>query len=87
MGERKSGFVDAGIYSMNHLYSLHYYKIGAIPLIWLSDKKRDRWLNESLGISKDEMPVLIIGVGSVSEKTALVNSPRKEIKDVLTIHE
>lgn len=88
VGERRSGFVDLGIYSMNLLYALHFYKIGAIPLIWLSSKKRDKWLNDILEISaNNEIPVLIVGVGKVSDYPSLVNSPRKKLNEVLTIHE
>lgn len=87
VGERRSGFVDLGIYTMNLLYALHYYKIGAIPLIWLSDKKRDKWIMEKLGGASEEIPVLIIGLGNVSETPSLVNSPRKEINEVLIMHE
>jgi len=87
VGERRSGFVDLGIYTMNLLYALHFYKIGAIPLIWLSDKKRDTWLMSKLGGANNEIPVLIIGLGNVSETPSLVNSPRKDLKEVLIIHE
>lgn len=87
IGERHSGYVDLGIYTMNLLYALHFYKLGAIPLIWLSDKKRDNWLSKELNLPYNEIPVLVVGVGCVSDNPTFLSSPRKFLNEVLTIHE
>lgn len=78
-------FVDAGIYAMNVLYSLHFYEIGAIPLVWLSTHQRDEELRGLIGAASDEMPCLLVGIGEVSEKLVSPLSPRKSLTDVVFI--
>lgn len=85
--ERRSPFIDSGMYAMNLLYSLHFHKIGAIPLVWLSDKKRDEELRCILGISEYEVPCMIIGVGDVADEFYQVSSPRREYSEITFIHE
>lgn len=76
--ERYMPFLDAGIFSMNLLYSLHYYHVGAIPLVWLNSKKRDTELRKLVGIPSDEIPAIIIGTGDVSDEIVCAISPRLE---------
>ena len=78
-------FVDAGIYAMNVLYSLHFYEIGAIPLVWLSTHQRDEELRVLIGASSDEIPCLLIGIGELSEKVVSPLSPRKSLTDVVFV--
>ena len=78
-------FVDAGIYSMNVLYSLHFYKIGAIPLVWLSTKERDKQLRKYIDAKNEEIPSLIIGVGDIADNVICANSPRKSIKETVIV--
>ena len=76
-------YVDAGIYGMNLLYSLHFYRIGAIPLVWLTSRKRDKQLKEIIGAPKNEMPCLIIGIGNAAQRIVCASSPRKELKETV----
>lgn len=78
-------FVDAGIYSMNVLYSLHFCKIGAIPLVWLSTKERDKQLRIYIEAENEEIPSLIIGVGGIADNVIFANSPRKGIKETVIV--
>ena len=68
--------MDAGIFAMNLLYSLHFYKIGAIPLVWLSTPKRDIDLRNLTGIPSHEIPALVIGIGEVADNAICAVSPR-----------
>lgn len=81
--ERYMPFMDAGIFSMNLLYSLHFYHIGAIPLVWLNSKTRDRALRELVGIPEREIPALVIGVGDVTDSIVCALSPRLETDKIL----
>lgn len=81
--ERHMPFIDAGIFTMNLLYSLHFNKVGAIPLVWLNSKKRDKELREMTGIPYGEIPAIIIGVGSVSDSIICAISPRLETSQIL----
>ncbi len=78
--ERNGVFVDGGIYSMNLLYSLHYYEIGACSLNWSSEKKDDVLLRKILKISESERIIMIIACGDVPEKFSLASSMRNSIK-------
>lgn len=78
-------FVDAGIYTMNVLYSLHYKKIGAIPLIWLSSVNRDNILKGLLDASEEEIPCIIIGIGRVADNVICPLSPRKKLEEVVKV--
>ena len=81
--ERYMPFMDAGIFTMNLLYSLHYYHVGAIPLVWLNSKKRDMELRKLVGISSDEIPAIIVGTGDVSNDIICAISPRLETDIIL----
>lgn len=78
-------FVDAGIYTMNMLYALHYNKIGAIPLVWLSSKERDSMLKKYIDANNDEIPCMIVGIGEVANNIVCATSPRKNINETVII--
>ena len=78
-------FVDAGIYSMNLLYALHYYQVGAIPLVWLSTEERDKTLRRMIAAADDEMPCLVVGVGAVAEHVVCASSPRKNLSETVIV--
>ena len=83
---RFTPFVDCGILTMNLLYALHFYKIGAIPLIWLNNNKRNKELRKMLDITSDEMPSIVIGIGQVDNQTKCPASPRDNINNIIKIH-
>lgn len=73
---RTSAYLDAGIFIMNLLYSLHYYKICACTLnAHLSIKNRKR-LKSVIGYSKSEMPIVFITIGKAPEKFMVAGSQR-----------
>ncbi len=78
-------FVDAGIFTMNLLYSLHFNNIGAIPLVWLSTKERDNKLRKLITIPNNESPAIIIGVGDVSDTIICAQSPRLETEELFIV--
>lgn len=83
--ERYMPFMDAGIFSMNLLYALHFYHIGAIPLVWLNSKKRDSMLRNIVSIPEEEIPAIIVGVGDVSDTVICAKSPRLETKELFMV--
>jgi nitroreductase len=86
LSSRFSPFIDSGIFTMNLLYSLHFYKIGAIPLIWLNTSQRNKKLRDILKISSDEIPCIIIGCGQVDNYSICPASPRDRFESLCTIH-
>ena len=85
--ERYMPFMDAGIFSMNLLYALHFYHVGAIPLVWLNSEERDRKLREIVSIPHNEIPALVIGVGDVTDNIICAQSPRLDLSEILKMKE
>ena len=83
--ERYMPFMDAGIFTMNLLYSLHFYEIGAIPLVWLSSKMRDKELRKKANIPIQEIPAILIGIGNVSNNIICAKSPRLDLETLLCV--
>ena len=78
------GYIDAGIYLMNLLYSLHYHKIAACPLNWYATVEEDQQLHDLLSIPESQKIVAIIACGNAKENLKLVNSNRLSIEEVKT---
>ena len=72
-----------GMYVMNLLYALHAYQIGACPLIWSGEKKRDKELRTILHIPDNEEIIMIIAVGYPLDKFKYVTSERNRLDDSL----
>ena len=66
--ERNYPFVDGGIYLMNLLYALHYYKVGACTLNWCYTPETDIELRKILPIKKSEVGIAFIMCGKVPEQ-------------------
>lgn len=79
------GYVDGGIYLMNLLYSLFYYKIGACTLNCYFVKQNDIEACKLLKMPKTEEFVAIIGIGKIKENVVLAKSGRKNVNEILTI--
>lgn len=78
------GYVDAGIYMMNLLYSLHYYKIAACPLNWYATLEEDHALHQLLSIPQSQVVVGIIACGNTKDELGLVKSNRLSIDEIKT---
>lgn len=77
------GFLDSGIYLMNLLYSLHYYKIAAIPLNWYATIENNNKLREVLDIPDSHVPVAFVACGYPINDFKLVTSKRRTIKEIV----
>jgi nitroreductase len=75
---RTSAFLDAGIFTMNLLYALHYYKICACTLNAHLSIKTKKKLRNIVNFSKSEIPVVFITIGNAPEKFMVTGSQRVE---------
>jgi nitroreductase len=80
------GYVDGGIYLMNLLYSLYFYKIGACTLNSYFVKEQSIQVRGLLDLPKTEEFVAIIGIGKIKKNVTLAKSGRKEIREILRIY-
>jgi len=83
--QKTSAFLDAGIFTMNLLYALHYYKICACTLnAHLTIKKRKN-LKRIVGYSASEIPVVFIAIGNATDRFMITGSQRVEPKTIYKI--
>ena len=85
--ERFGPFLDAGIYTMNLLYSLHFSKIGAIALNWYSSIENDVKLRSLAFIPDNEVIAVIIACGGLHDNFKIAKSKRRHFTAVLKIHQ
>lgn len=85
LGETHQGYIDGGLYSMTVIYALHSLGLGAIPLTLGLPSNKLRYLYRELDIKKDEMPIMMIGVGVLKENFVVARSVRKEITEYTKI--
>jgi nitroreductase len=85
IGERNQLFIDGGIYLMNLLYALHYYKIGACPAHWGMTIEADRKVQNILGLRESEKIICLIAVGIPEEKFRTTLSLRRPASENLHI--
>ena len=85
-GERFSPYIDGGIFAMNLLYALHYHQIGACPLNWSEDVKKNKKLHWILGIPNSEIVIMMICCGMAPSNFKIVRSKRKLLNDILEVH-
>lgn len=82
--ERHELAVNAGLFSMSLLYSLHQNEILGCPLNWSVDPKRDKTLKDLLGVDDDYMINMLISAGYAPENFSVAYSPRENINNILT---
>lgn len=75
--------VDAGIFTMNLLYSLHYYKIVACTLNAHFDSKKCKEFCKEIGIPEAEIPVAFIVIGNAEDNFMIPQSARLGLERII----
>lgn len=83
--DRNAGFFDSGMFAMNLLYSLHYYKIGACPLNAYFSPEIDVLFRKKTGIPENEIITCIMAIGGVPEEFKLAKSNKISHESVIQI--
>lgn len=81
---QSAGYLDAGIYTMNILYALHYHKLCACTLNAHLEVKNISKVQQILNLSPLEVPTVFIGIGKPLEKMMIAKSERIGIDNVLS---
>lgn len=84
LSSSRGGYIDGGIYAMNLLYALHYYRVAACPLNAYFSADQEKAFREIVPIPRSESVVLIIAVGKAPERFRLANSHRSQAESVIT---
>jgi len=80
---QNAGYLDAGIYTMNILYALHYHQLCACTLNAHFEVKNISKVQQILNLSPLEVPTVFIGVGKPMEKMMIAKSERIGVESVL----
>lgn len=75
--ERNYPFVDGGIYLMNLLYALHYYKVGACTLNWCYTPESDKAIRKVLSLKDSEVGIAFVMCGEVSKDDVKIAMSRR----------
>ena len=87
LDETNLPYVDGGLYGMNLMLALHYYGLASIPLTMGRKMSSLRKIKRAMGIPRNEMPVLLIGVGSYKDEFRAAVSYRYPYTQYTTFEE
>lgn len=84
--EINQAYVDGGLYGMNFLYALHYKGLATIPLTTAFKQKKQILLKQKFDIPLNEVPIMIIGIGTYKDEYKVAASHRISYNDYLKEH-
>lgn len=82
--ERNDLYTNAGIFTMNLCYALHYHKIAHCILNWSVSPSDDIAAHALLGLPENETIAVVLSCGRAPERFMIAASPRKSIEDVFS---
>jgi nitroreductase len=85
VGERNQLYIDGGLFLMNLLYSLHYYKIANCPANWGKTIEEERILKNYVEIPESEKIIAMIPIGVAEQNFRIPLSKRRNIDEVFEI--
>lgn len=85
--EQNLPFVDGGLYAMNLLYSLHYNGLATIPLTMGHKWRVIKKIKQEMNIPGNEIPVLLIGVGTYKDDFKVAVSHRYSYKQYVKFNQ
>jgi len=80
-GEYHQPYVNGGMYSMNLIFALHSLGLGTISLNMGLSMKKLKELKNICDIRDDEVPIMLIGIGVISDDLNVANSRRFNYKN------
>lgn len=76
--EIHQAYIDGGLYAMNLINALHSLGLGTIPLSCGFAQRKLRQLSQ-FNIPKNEVPIVIIGIGHLLDEFKVAISTRKDV--------
>src|SRR5690606_473096 len=83
IGERNQLYIDGGIFLMNLLYSLHFYKIAHCPANWGKEIRDEDRLNKVIAFPESEKIICMIPIGIAVNQFKVTLSKRRNLSEVL----
>lgn len=85
--EGNEPFIDGGIFSMSLLMAIHSMRMGACAMNTCIPFVDEKKLKKMLSLQDSERIIMMIGIGKLKEKYNVPISQKKEVKEILTIHQ
>lgn len=85
IGERNQFYIDGGLFLMNLLYALHFYKIAACPANWGKRIDEEENLNQFITLPESEKIICMIPIGVAVDNFSVCLSKRRDYEEILTI--
>ena len=88
-GERNDIYTNGGMFLMNLCYALHYCNVAHCVLNWSRSADDDDAARSIIGnhLKKSETIVALLSCGIAPDEFDVAMSPRKELTEVLVVHE
>lgn len=83
VGERNQLYIDGGLFLMNLLYALHYYKIASCPAHWGLNIDSDRKIKMILGMKPSEKVICLLPIGLPQTEFKTTLSLRRSTSEIL----
>lgn len=83
VGERNQFYIDGGMFLMNMLYALHFYKIANCPANWGKLIHEEKQLQGIVNLPGSEKIICIVPIGIAKEEFRVTLSQRRELCEVL----
>lgn len=83
VGERNQFYIDGGVFLLNLLYSLHFYKIANCPANWGKMAEDEKALEKIIRIPESEKIICLIPIGIATEKFRVTLSKRRNVEETL----
>lgn len=83
--ERRLPYVDGGIFVMNMLYALHYYKLGACVLNGSFEETAEKEIRKLINMQAEEVVIACIAVSNPKSSSTLLvaKTPRKTVDEIV----
>lgn len=85
IGERNQMFIDGGLFLMNLLYSLHFYKIANCPANWGKTMTEEKSLNKYIEIPESEKIICMIPIGVAEQDFRVPLSRRRDVNEIFKV--
>jgi len=85
LGERNQFYIDGGLFLLNLLYALHFYKIANCPANWGKLVQEEKLLDHVIKIPKAEKIICMIPIGEAVQNFKVTLSKRRDTEEILKI--
>ena len=85
IGERNQLYIDGGMFLMNLLYAIHFYKVGACPAHWGFTYKQEKEIHKELKLTESEKVICLVPIGLPKEEFKTTLSLRRNNDEILKI--